>query len=81
MFEIQENHVREILIVNMTNFVLKKDVFLPIAMKTVIVIMNNRATNAFLINVLFDVNIEDNVRMAKTVSMTFVPFHQVILSM
>ena len=37
-------------------------------------------TNAILKNVSLDVNnIKDNVRMAKTVLMTIVPFHQVII--
>ena len=38
----------------------------------------DRTTNALLKNVSLDVNnIKDNVRMAKTVLMTIVPFHQV----
>ena len=40
----------------------------------------DRTTNAILKNVSLDVNnIMDNVRMAKTVLMTIVPFHQVII--
>ena len=40
----------------------------------------DRTTNALLKHVSLDVNkIEDNVRMAKTVLMTIVPFHQVII--
>ena len=39
----------------------------------------DRATNALLKNVSLDVNIKDNVRMAKTVLITIVPFHQVII--
>ena len=60
----------------MVDFVQKEDVFLPIATNKVIV---DRATNALLKNVSFDVNIKDNVRMAKTVLITIVPFHQVII--
>ena len=63
-------------IVKMVNFVPKEDVFLQFATNKVIV---DRATNAFLNNVSLDVNIKDNVRMAKTVLMTIVPFHQVII--
>ena len=40
----------------------------------------DRTTNAILKHVSLDVNnIKDNVRMAKTVLMTIVPFHQVII--
>ena len=40
----------------------------------------DRTTNALLKNVSLDVNnIKDNVRMAKTVLITIVPFHQVII--
>ena len=39
----------------------------------------DRATNALLNNVSLDVYIKDNVQMAKTVLMTIVPFHQVII--
>ena len=39
----------------------------------------DRTTNALLKNVSLDVNNKDNVRMAKTVLMTIVPFHQVII--
>ena len=39
----------------------------------------DRATNAILKNVSLDVYIKDNVRMAKTVLITIVPFHQVIM--
>jgi hypothetical protein len=39
----------------------------------------DRTTNAILKNVSLDVNNKDNVRMAKTVLMTIVPFHQVII--
>ena len=60
----------------MVNFVQKEDVFLPIATNKVIV---DRATNAILKNVSLDVYIKDNVRMAKTVLITIVPFHQVII--
>jgi hypothetical protein len=63
-------------IVKMVNFVPKEDVFLQFAINKVIV---DRTTNALLNNVSLDVNIKDNVRMAKTVLITFVPFHQVII--
>ena len=76
MFEIQEDHVRMTVIVKMVNFVSKEDVFLPFAKKKVIV---DRATYALLKNVSLDVYIKDNVQRAKTVLMTFVPFHQVII--
>ena len=39
----------------------------------------DRATNALLNNVSLDVYIKDNVRIAKTVLITIVPFHQVII--
>ena len=39
----------------------------------------DRATNALLNNVSLDVYIKDNVLMAKTVLITIVPFHQVII--
>ena len=39
----------------------------------------DRATNALLNIVSLDVYIKDNVRMAKTVLITIVPFHQVII--
>ena len=39
----------------------------------------DRATNALLTNVSLDVYIKGNVRMAKTVLITFVPFLKVII--
>ena len=39
----------------------------------------DRAMNALLSNVSLDVYIKDNVRMAKTVLITFVPFLKVII--
>ena len=39
----------------------------------------DRTTNAVLKDVSLDVNNKDNVRMAKTVLTTIVPFHQVII--
>ena len=39
----------------------------------------DRATNALLNIVSLDVYIKDNVQMAKTVLITIVPFHQVII--
>ena len=39
----------------------------------------DRATNALLSNVSSDVYIKDNVRMAKTVLITIVPFQKVII--
>ena len=39
----------------------------------------DRATNALLSNVSSDVYIKDNVRMTKTVLITFVPFLKVII--
>ena len=60
----------------MVNFVPKEDVFLQFATNKVIV---DRATNALLKNVSLDVYIKDNVRMAKTVLITFVPFLKVII--
>ena len=68
--------MRKTLIVKMVNFVPKEYVFLPFATNKVIV---DRATNALLKNVSLDVCIKDNVQRAKTVLMTFVPFHQVII--
>ena len=76
MFQIQEDHVRMTLIVGVTLNVSMTNVFHPFATKTVIV---DRATNALLNNVSLDVYIKDNVLMAKTVLITIVPFHQVII--
>ena len=64
-------------IVKMVNFVPKEDVFLQFATNNVIV---DRATYALLKNASLDVSIKDNVRLAKTVLITIVPFHQVIIS-
>ena len=69
--------MRKILIVAVTLNVSMTNVFLPFATNKVIVTVTVMATNAFLKNVSFDVNIKDNVRRAKIVLMTIVPFHQV----
>ena len=68
--------MRKILIVAVTLNVSMTNVFLPFATKTEIV---DQATNALLENVSLDVYIKDNVRMAKTVLITFVPFLKVII--
>ena len=60
----------------MVNFVQKEDVFLPIATNKVTV---DRATNVILKNVSLDVYIKENVQRTKTVLITIVPFHQVII--
>ena len=63
-------------IVKKVNFVLKEDVFHPIAIKKVIA---DWVTNAFLKNVSLDVNVQETVRRAKHVMMmTIVSIHQVI---
>ena len=63
-------------IVKMVNFVQKEDVFLPIATNKMIV---DWATNVILKNVSLDVYIKENVQRTKTVLITIVPFHQVII--
>ena len=63
-------------IVKMVNFVPKEDVFLHFAANKGIV---DQATNVIQKNVSLDVYIMNNVRMAKIVSITIVPFHQVII--
>ena len=70
-------YAKIIKIVKMVNFVPKEDVFLQFATNNVIV---DRATYALLKNASLDVSIKDNVRLAKTVLITIVPFHQVIIS-
>ena len=67
---------KTIKIVKIVNFVQKEDVFLPIATNKVIV---DWATNAILKNVSSDVYIKENVQRTKTVLITIVPFHQVII--
>ena len=63
-------------IVKMVTFVPKKDVFHPLAKKTVIV---DWTTSAFLKIVLLDVNVKETVHRTKYVLMTIVPLHEVII--
>ena len=72
--------MRQILIVAVTLNVSMTNVFLPFATNKVIVTVTLMATNAFLTNVSFDVHIKKNVRRTKNVLITFVLFHQVIVS-
>ena len=96
MFEIQENHVRETVIVevnakmaNVTNLVkttmtahLKINVGTESACQRYVeeIKIVDWATYALLENVLLGVvTMKETVRMAKTVSMSIVLFHQVII--
>ena len=97
MFEIQENHVRKTVIVEVIALMANVSKLVKTIMTACIKInvgtksacprdvkyieIVDRTTNALLIDVLLNVNIKKTVRMAKTVLMTIVPFHQVIICM
>ena len=66
------------MIVAVTSNVSIKNVFLLLATNKVIVTVTLMATNVFLTNVSFDVNMDYNVQLEKDVLMTIVPSHQVI---